>query len=195
MTSVIQICNLALTEIGTANTIQALNEATTEARHCGLLYDQARDTVLEDHPWGFARKQDLLADLGDPPSGWLYQYAQPSDCLSIREIYQPIAGGDEIAYQKAADSALTQKTILTDQADAELIYTARVEDPNMFNSKFIGALAFFLGAKLAVPLTGNANLTAKLMTEYEKALTSASTADARQESGKVEFEPDWIKAR
>lgn len=56
----VAICNLALSEV-VDDTITALTDATPAARKCNQYYAQARDEVLELHPWRFATKRaDLI---------------------------------------------------------------------------------------------------------------------------------------
>ena len=64
MASNLQICNLALSHIGSRAFIQDLSSDTSvEARYCNLLFDDARQAVLRDapHGWGFAYKVEALA--------------------------------------------------------------------------------------------------------------------------------------
>jgi len=57
MATNVQICNLALSHIGSRAFIQDLSSDTSvEARYCNLLFNDARQAVLRDapHGWGFA---------------------------------------------------------------------------------------------------------------------------------------------
>lgn len=96
MTSVIDICNMALSEVGNrAQMITSLDEASEEANQCQLWYDTLRRRLLRTAPWGFCRYQTSLAQLGDllpdgtSPYPWLYKYAVPSDCIKVRYIVDP----------------------------------------------------------------------------------------------------------
>ncbi len=110
-TSDIEICNQALSRIGTRSTIASLTEASKEAKQCNLVYAQTRDEVLSMAFWNFAKKTATLSLLksapGTPsnPTGatqwsnaypappWLYEYSYPSDCLQFRSIYPQIDTG------------------------------------------------------------------------------------------------------
>ena len=86
MTSVVEICNLALTRIG-AQTINSLAEASAQAIHCNLLFGPTRDAVLRQVPWRFATARQVLALLDEThPPEWAYGYKKPADCLAARYI-------------------------------------------------------------------------------------------------------------
>lgn len=95
MTSIIDICNRALSEIGTQSTIASLDEESNEAIQCKLWYDNQRQGLLRSAPWGFARRQVVLSQTGDlypddtSPYPWLWKYTYPADCLKFRYILAP----------------------------------------------------------------------------------------------------------
>ena len=112
MTSVVSICNRALSSIGTRSTIAAITEASTEAKQCNLIYEATRDEVLSMAFWNFARKVltgSLLKSAPGtptntsapgvvwndtyPPPPWLFEYTYPSDCIQVRMLQpQPTMG-------------------------------------------------------------------------------------------------------
>ena len=54
--SVVDICNVALTRIGSTQRITAITPPfnTNEAAQCALFYPQCRDELLRDFPWPWA---------------------------------------------------------------------------------------------------------------------------------------------
>jgi len=92
MTTNIDICNMALSEIGTQSTIAALNEQSNEAIQCNLWYDTMRRRLLRAAQWGFARTQVTLTQVADAipdntsPYPFLFSYTYPTDCLKLRYI-------------------------------------------------------------------------------------------------------------
>lgn len=205
MASQIEICNLALSHVG-APSIASLTENTRQSRECNRLYEILRDTVLSDFPWNFARKRLVLALLSSVTySGWDYAYAYPVDCLKAREIYNPyttktytdgqyVSGNyvesavqvkaDKIEFEIAANADLDTRVILTMQEDAELIYTARVQDANMFSALFIDAFSWRMASDLALPLKGKAALQQQMMALYRERL-----GRGQQENANEGFEP------
>ena len=95
MTSEVDICNRALSAIGTRSTISSISpsDGSNEANQCALLYYPTRDALLRSAHWDFARRQVALSQLkastdvpNTCPIPWAYEYAYPADCLKARYI-------------------------------------------------------------------------------------------------------------
>lgn len=212
MTSEVDLCNRALSGLGARSTISNLTEGSAESVQCALHYGPSRDELLRLHLWSFARRQKILALLaaaaGTPenPSGtgpvplspWRYQYQPPTNCLRIRQIYQPVTGGAKIAYALSGDEDSAGNpidVILTDQPQAVLIYTARISAVDVFPPDFQAALVATLAAKLAIPLTGDkasASYFAKVA--QDTILTSRSIDGSEDPSGAAKL-PEWLAVR
>ncbi len=216
-----EICNLALSAIGTRSSIASLMENSAEARACNLHYKPTVDAVLQAAFWNFARRQVALAVLLDAsksppdptPSPWIYEYAYPSDCLQARYIMpmfnnqpasapgtasQPFYVGAPVRFVISQDSDAAGndiKVILTNQAQAQLIYTKRVTDVTMFDATFTQAVAAYLGHRLCIALTGD-----KAMAKMQFELASQLTLQARASNGNegltiIDQIPDWMRVR
>lgn len=211
MASEVQICNLALSHIG-AYTIESLeNPRTTITRACALHYEPTRDAVLSDHAWGFANKHKILALVsGVEISGWVYVYAYPTDCQVARKIYDDtaavtgtsldIATGQytptgKIEFQIEVADGLDKKYIVTNKEDAELIYTARVVTPNLFDSPFIKALSYALAIELTQPLKADKALKGQLEDEYVRLINRAKAISANEEYKKPDDTNDYVNSR
>ena len=211
MTSVVGICNLALTRIG-AQTINSLDEASSAARNCTALYEPTRDTMLRARPWRFARRRAVLAALGldesQMPREWRHVYALPADCLTALYI-EPADGGSidylrgchrEYEYRRIPDETppfelRADRQILTDEEEAVLIYTGRVEDPTRFDPLFVEALSWRLGADLSTALKGDARRRQEALSEAQAAINTAAATDANETTQRQQREADWITAR
>lgn len=196
MASEIQICNMALDELG-VDPIQSFTDATKQARVCKRHYEQTRDSLLAKYDWGFARKSADLALLTDEYDGWLYAYQQPADCLVARKILDPSTAteymtkfypevlqsykGIKIPFEVRAKADGSSKVILTNQEDAVLIYTARITDVNAFDINFIEALYLKLASKFAYPLRKDANKAKQLLQEHIMTIGEAGVIDANAE--------------
>lgn len=194
MSSVVEICNMALSHIGVRR-IQSLTEATKEARTCNLLYEPLRDASLEDHDWGFARKNVVLAATSDSYTNWEYAYAWPSDCISARKIIdedgsytgtsydidndRSVQVG-KVKFEIGINDAKDGKIILTDKADAELRYTAKVTNSTLFSPIFVAALSLRLASDLVQPLRADASLQGLLLQQYQTILFRARSVDSNQ---------------
>jgi len=186
MPSVVQICNFALTRIGQSQLIDSLSEQSLAAQLCTLHYDACCDEVLRDSPWPFARKRVALADIGSPPSDWLFRYRYPVDCLralwvSLPGVRQPRAD-QRVPFEVV--HAEGGRALLCDLPEAELVYVVRVEDTTYFDPLFVSALAWRLAAELAMGLQANAGNYAAAMQQYQQAIDRArSTAFDEGEEG------------
>ncbi len=101
MPSQLDVCNRALSILGTRSTIASMTEASDEALQCSIHYVPVLQGLLRIHLWSFAWKQAplglLLAAGGtpenpnyvgnNPPQPWAYEYAWPNDCVRVRGIY------------------------------------------------------------------------------------------------------------
>ncbi|EOC1317150.1 hypothetical protein ACI09J_001772 [Cronobacter turicensis] len=199
MSSVVEICNLALGNIGNNRSINGLNEKSKEADVCNLYFEHCRDAVLSDFDWNFATKRVALADTGNPPPDWEFAYRYPVDCLRITEIMLPgirnPAAAGRVEYFVGADSDGTGKLIYTDQPQAWLKYVGRITDVNMFDRLFIDALSWRLAASICMPLTGNADMANNAMMIYRSTILSAGSHSMNESQEPVVPESEFTIAR
>lgn len=188
-----KICNLALARIGLYQISSMTSPSTEEERLCSLHYDTTRDAVLSEHAWDFAHKRRTLALLTDEYTGYEYAYSYPSDCLVAREIYT--SGTTPIVFEVIAAEDLQSKVIVTDEEDAELIYTARITDTNLFTPVFITAFSLALASKLCQPLKGDRALYKEILTEYLQVLSVAKRIDATEGHVESSTKCDFIDVR
>ncbi|NBQ76422.1 MAG: hypothetical protein EBU14_13895, partial [Acetobacteraceae bacterium] len=65
MASEVDICNLALANLGDTATVASINppEGSAQSEHCSRFYPIARDTLLEMHNWNFSTRRILLPEV------------------------------------------------------------------------------------------------------------------------------------
>lgn len=174
MSSVIEICNLALSNIR-AGSINSLTEGSAQAQQCSLKYPILRDRILSEIPWQFNRKIVALALSTTEIFNWAYAYVYPTDCLRIERIIgaqEELLNADADVVSRRIDSQLLPikdfrqqipyevfnfsdvKLIGANEVELRIDYLAKVEDPNLFSVDFILALSHLLAAELAIPLIG-----------------------------------------
>lgn len=196
MATEVKIAKLALQHIGDRYDISALDEATVEAEQVNLVFNPTRDAMLRSYNWAFAKKYISPATLtGTVPNNWDYMYQYPSDCLRVRNIVNPTKGDPtNIPYELATNDD-DSYVILTDQVDAQICYTKKVEDPTKFDPEFVMALSYAIAARIAHPLTGDLQL-AQLMGSMAVAHAGAATeSDANEDMQTDDQDADWINAR
>lgn len=199
MTSIVSICNLALSNLGKDN-ISALTDAGAEARACRQFYDHTRDMLLQSYPWRWAGKTISLAEISNDKAGlWGYAYARPNDCLKIRHVT-----GDESDLTPRLDAhaddfgvrhEIEGGVIYADISPAFLRYTWRVVDPTKYPPLFVEALAWHLTVRLAMPLTRDPKERSDAFTLANGAQVQAQVADANEVREWMPETSDTIEAR
>ena len=197
MADTVSICNLALTHIGSKNTVSAVfpPEKSNEARQCNKVYKDARDYVLRAHQWGFAKSQVILADLGDPPTNWLYKYKYPNNCLLARKIVSASGrDGDPVPFEVRMDTDGITKVILCDVEDAELVFTIRATNVASYDPMFIVALSWWVAFMLSGPLTGGKK-TKDVLGGYQTTISDAWMMDMNEGQADLPRDAEHIRAR
>ena len=196
MASVVDICNYALLRIGGA-TIADLSEGSRASELCSIVYEQCRDQLLRAFPWNFARRVQSLADTNSPPTNWGYSYAMPSDC--VRPLRIVIEGNrlprvdEKIPYEVASNG--TQRLIYADVESAELEYTARVDDSNLWDASFINALSWLIASEIATPLTANPDYAKMAREAYTVTLGQAMAQNLNDSFAGVEPDCELLTGR
>jgi hypothetical protein len=192
-----QICNLALAHINqTESQIANLDTDTgTTAIQCRIHYDLARQVLLSDHHWGFAKKRVALADLGNPPSTWDFRYDYPADCVRFHHIQLPNRDCLPIRYSVEDDGLEAGLSILTDDEGAIGVYTYNVENTVLFTPMFSSALSWYLASELAVAIAGDSKKQEQAFAVYGRLLSSAKAMDSEEGQQDPEFDSPWERAR
>ena len=220
-TSAIAICNLALDAIGTRSTISSLTERSPEAEACARQYEPALEAVLQAAHWNFARKQITMAVLKDGtvtpsqnvPVPWVYEYAVPNDMLQARYV-MPTAVSQNSTFvgTPAVQYPITPpvrfivssdedtngnpiNVILTNQAQAILVYTYRCTNVNLFDAQFVRAFANYLGFLLCTPLTGDKALAKMAFQVADTTCKAAQASNGNEGITIIDSVPDWITTR
>ena len=221
MSSQVQLCNLSLDAAGARSSISSIGENSAEGQACARHYEPALEAVLRSAHWNFARKQVNLSLLKDAtlnppqtvPQPWCYEYAYPSDCLRARRVLPQMSGTGGAAYpgwqgspqnlpavsfligQDNDSSGNAIPVVLTNEPQAQLVYTVRVTNPQLFDAEFEQAFIFYLASRLCGPLTGDKQLALSLF-QQAQALTNKAAADNGDEGLTViDQVPDWIRVR
>lgn len=207
MASEVDICNMALADLGDRATVSGISpqDGSVQAMHCARFYPMARDALLAmPVAWTFATKRVALqaVEISDMPDGWAFAYTLPNGCIRPQRVLaagstKDSDGEDFVTEATGAGS----KVIYTNVEDAILVYTAAVTDPTKFGPLFTTALAKYLSAKLAGPILKGKEGRAEGKAKYEEfikidyPLAAASEASAQQRSDYADFIPSSIAAR
>lgn len=159
------------------------------------------------------------ADYPVPPVPYQYEYLYPPDCLKARYLLAnppndaavgtPIfpAGligipgwwansGYQFAVAIDTDADNNQrKVILTDLEYAQLVYTARVDNPDLWDPHFMAAVCATLGAWLVRPLQGNAETLKEQIQIASSVILQARISDGNEGVTSIDATPDWLAVR
>lgn len=176
MSSVADICNIALSHVGADANIASISppDGSFEASKCAQFYPLARRQLLSSFSFDWTKTRVLLAQVDNPSVTWQYAYALPADCLDPLRVLQQtflnaigiywFAGGfgrgqydwttiDTIFNEQG--SALFEiegGVLLTNEPEAVLLYKRDIEDTSQFSPNFEAALGMLLAGYLAGPL-------------------------------------------
>ena len=223
MASEIDLCNIALSHLGDVATVASIDppEGSAQAEHCARFYPLARDTLLEAHPWSFAMRRFVLAELANPWPQWAHAYARPADCLKVLAVmpkdatddYQTAARYPYPAEQLAPGALYSADVpqpytcevngdgaavIYSNQEDAMLRYIALVTDTTRYSYAFNMALTWSLASMLAGPIIkgdvgrAEAQRCAQFAQQW---LLKAMALDAQQQQIDLTHSVGWIAGR
>lgn len=225
MASETDIANMALSHIGEEANVSSINppEGSVYADYCARWYPFARDSVIQEHEWSFAKRRIALAQLAYNYPMWQYAYAYPDDCLKVFAILPPEAQNDYSIglppqpypypfyghaivpggmytpqeFDTEGDSNGNQ-IILTNQPNALARYVVRVTDTTKFSPLVVMTISRLLASLLAGPIikgSEGAQVASGQFTAYQRALAEAITADSQQRRVKPLQVVPWIAGR
>jgi hypothetical protein len=195
MASEIEICNLALLRVG-APEIESLTDNNRQAGVVKKLYPLMRDAVLQGHDWGFARREESLAEIENVWQGYSYAYQYPADCLELRYLYNNIAPiGANISFDIRQSVDGNSRVVLCNITPAIAIFTAKSTNSGNYTPMFVDALAARLASELARVLIIDGRLATNWYQIYAEILKGAESSSANEN---VEVQSDtnsFINAR
>jgi len=217
VTTQIDICNMALSRLGTQSTITSLTDGSTEANACNTFYTVTLNAVLanpqsEAYPnysWQWARRIAALTTASSTNPRWTYECALPADCVDVCELvdnsipqarWKPQRRFFEgnIPFEEGLGTAGTTNlipVIWTDLATPSLVLISNALPLANWPPAFLEAFTYHLAHRIAIPLTGSGELAAQMASAASMMTANAIQADQRVELQSLDYVPDDIKAR
>lgn len=177
LSSPADVLNLTLARIGYKGPrIASLYEGSIAAKVALDVYSETRDEMLRNGDWGFAERNVNLTLLkqapaggyfptnqwngtNNPPPPWRFEYTYPADCLKVRSVKAvPLFVMDFdpqpnlFAVENDVYFTPSQKVILCNVQNAQLVYTGQITDPQLWEADFVNAFSAELGLRLAPTL-------------------------------------------
>lgn len=202
-----------------SNTLSILYQPTfaqlARAAYWNCLCQQATLTLLAAAAGTPENPQGIT--LPFPPSPWLYSYQLPPDSLDARYILPSfpaqIGGGlggafvsgmssvgrrEQIPFQVAYGTDAKGnplQIILTNQTQAQLVYTVNQPNPSIWDSLLSEAMVSSLTAFIIPPLNLNLPLMQGAIARAEAMIAQARIRDGDEGDTCQDNIPDWIRAR
>lgn len=217
MASVPDICNMALSHVGSDTVVVSIAppDGSVESGHCARFYPIARREALESYRFTWSKKREALSEVTNESAVWTYAYALPSDCLTPMRVLQQvglqalllypnasaIVTSDELQLWTERGSAQFEvegQVLFTHEPDAVLLYTRDITDTTKFSTTFTAYLAYLLASYLAGPIIKGepgARTSAQFRQAADRMQGRAAVEDASGSSERAEHVPDWIRRR
>lgn len=205
--SSVALANQALALLGEEANVTSLDppNGTAQARLCAQFMAEARNGVLQSHPWTFATRRVSPVALTNTVSTWSQAYAVPTDLLLPTAVLDPEAADDlQVRLQQAVTGNVTAMRVLagplgvstqpykleteggirilrTNQASAVLVYTSRNVDFALWDPLVRQAAAFRLAHLLAGGLLKGkigAAVSLQMLQASEMLIARAASQDA-----------------
>lgn len=189
-TSKVQICNLAQSMLGQADTVSDIDAPKTDREKTyAKWYDICRQFTLKLVKPNFALGREVVAQLPVGPAfGYEFQYAKPALCLAVLGV-----GNVE---EKQNNYGVEGETIQHDTDYDEGMPVRFVKDITsvaLFSPEYTLLLAQYIAAHAALEVTQDAQKAAKLMAALPTDMSTASGLNA-QENRPVRISNSRFKA-
>ena len=147
-----EICKQAVMRLGSSGALSQTGAHASIFSHS--LYEQVLEELLYELPWAFAKKQlSITANASAPTQGYAKRYALPADFISLIRVNQIDTT------ENFGQWEIVGGFIHTDLGSPIIIdYSSVISDVTLFPAPFIEALIARLAAKIALPLTGKADI-------------------------------------
>lgn len=197
MASQIEICNLALTELGQPH-ITSLAFNSESARFFSANYENLLLAALRSHVWGFAKARAALPALTTtPPFQYAYEYALPEGYLRAIQVgdYSPGLSQTDYRDNEKELFAIEQGKILTDMpAPLNLLYIKRVSE-GMFDPIFVVAFACQLASSGCYRITNSNSKQDRVDQKLKETMDTARNIGAVEIPPKKLPDDEWVMSR
>lgn len=156
--------------------------------------------------------------LPQPPIPWLYEYVYEPDCLQVRFVIPmpiiaavgsaPIMTNIGITNQPLVSTAMPFvpaidtdangnqiKVLLTNAPRAQVVYTARIDNPDLWDASLQNAVIAALASFFVMPVTGDKGLLGVCVQMAVSLLNSARVSDGNEGITQIDVVPDWMQIR
>jgi hypothetical protein len=189
-------------------------DATCRAAHWNCLRFQATLTLLKA---ALGTPENPSGSLPQPPYPWRYEYALPPDCLKARFVMPspvapqtmvPIMGGiaswpylpgdPTMPFTPAIDTdqdGVQINVLLSNAPKALLVYTARINNPDLWDAGLRNSVIAVLAAWFVNPINNKQGMLQERVAIAQGMITNARVSDGNENILSVDHVPDFVEVR
>ena len=194
MASQVDICNLALANLGQSPDITSINppDGTKYAASAALFWPIALDKILTEYDWGFAVRVSALSAVSvDLPEAWEYAYALPASFL------KPILlqDSEQADPHCGIDYEIRGGILYCNSSDVVLRHVYRNTNTGEYTNAFVLAFGALMAHFLAAPVTKDPAVSAAWLNMYKSYLATAMIDNAERSVMPTRYDTPSISAR
>lgn len=203
-----------LAAMAAASLYQLQTDAVFRAAHWNSARKQAPLTLLKA---AVGTPENPAGLLPTPPIPWLYEYGYPDDCLKVRFVIpspqlpastSPLMTNVGVTTQPIVQTGLPfvpaidtdqnnnqVRVILTNACMAQAVYTARIDNVDLWDPMLQNAVIGALGAWLCSPVNGSDDRKKMAIAMAAGLIQQARISDGNEGITTTDHIPDWMQAR
>jgi hypothetical protein len=192
----IDIANAALGHVGEGHQIANL---ATDRTPAGIaikrFYDHARQAMLAEHDWRFARRETTVTGFSPVPETWAFAYLQPAGCAGIRAL---LSNGQVIDYGIGGITSATGEDtnlVLAMTPATHLVWTRDIDNEARWPAEFVNAFEWRLAAQICRTLAKDEATRNVCWEQHGTFMQLARAQDQRQMRAAVTGGQDYLSAR
>lgn len=187
MATAVDICNLALGMLGDSGDVTSIMppDGSPQAGHCARWYPLALRKLFEEHDWSFAIRRSRgvqLSNVDEDLYEWKHAFLLPSDCVRLMRVSEVGKQDAPLDFEVELYESNSSRAVFVDAQDVVLTYVSYVDTATVFPTYFVQALTLLLASYLVGPVKrsdSSSDAAARLLQQYEAALSRAKTSDAK----------------
>lgn len=197
MTSDINICNMALGNIGAAP-IVSFSDESQAARICSSYYEHVRKYLLSSYSWSFNRRYVRLVPL---PKGEEFEdepvflYAYPTEALYINGVYMKGFPEQKLHYNVRLGDDGKRRLFVGISGSLFADCRVDVEDVSVWPEVFCEAVSWALSMRVSLALAKDDGVASNCNGMYLQALGRALCECANEPNMPVSTGSSWLEAR
>lgn len=174
MTSVVNLCNVSLANIGHEPFITDITENSKAAKLCSILYPVSRDTILRNNIWRCSLGVASLAPLStEHPFGDGKYFPLPSDSLRIVGLSQDLQ-------EQYARWRIEGNRIVAPYDELQVVYVKKLTEVSEFDASLFDVISSNLAFRLCPGLVRDSGVRQSAYDLFNQAIAKAAYVSATE---------------